>query len=132
MDISDTQKKIDETDYWDLLILDVEIKFFGDEIYLFIEKDNQTCWKISFNSCYKVKYETDANWRGDFKVKNIGPTSGYYGQNISLEKYEEGELDGDFTKVSLDLSIMLMTIVCKDIIVEEIKLKDISFFWENK
>ena len=128
MKIDDVQKKIDKTNYWDLLILNLEIKYFGDEVLLYIEKDESTCHKISFLFCYKVNYETDANWRGNFKVKNTGPRSGYYGQDITLEKYEENE---EFTKGSVDLSIMTMTIVCKDILVEEIKLEDTSFFWED-
>ncbi|MGL9750034.1 hypothetical protein [Enterococcus sp. DIV0170] len=143
MDINEIQKKIEETGYWDLLILDLEIKYFGDEIFLYIEKDKGACYRISFTSCYKLNYETDANWRGDFKVKNVGPSSGYYGQDISLEKYVEtnesvkrsieksGGTD-DFIKCSLDLSIMTMTIVCKNILVEEVKMEDTSFFWKEK
>lgn len=128
MKIDDVQKKIDKTNYWDLLILNLEIKYFGDEVLLYIEKDESTCHKINFLFCYKVNYETDANWRGNFKVKNSSPWSGYYGQDITLEKYEEKE---EFTKCSVDLSIMTMTIVCKDILVEEIKLEDTSFFWKD-
>lgn len=143
MNINDIQQKIDTTDYWDLPILDLEIKFFGDEVSLYIEKDKVNCYKISFLFCYKVNYETDANWRGDSRVKNIGPLSGYYGQDISLEKYLEtdesvkrsikkyGGTD-EFIKCSLDLSIMTMTIVCKNILVEEVRMEDTSFFWNDK
>lgn len=143
MDINDSQKKIDATNYWDLLILDLEIKFFGDEVLLYIEKDRTTCYKISFLFCYKMNYETDANWRGDFKVKNVGPSSGYYGQDITLEKYVEMDESvkrsiekyggtNNFIRCSLDLSIMTMTIVCKNILVEEVRMEDTSFFWDDK
>lgn len=144
MNIETMQKQIEKTDYWDTPILDIQTKFFCDEVYLFIEKDNEACWKISFTSCYKVDYITDANWRGIAAVKGMrGGQLGYYGQDITLEKYIEtdesvkrsiekyGGTD-DFIRCSLDLSIMTMTIVCKDILVEEINLADISFFWEEK
>lgn len=59
--INELQKKIDEINYWDLLVLDIQSKYFGDEVYIYIEKDEEICWKLSFTSCYKVSYETDAN-----------------------------------------------------------------------
>jgi len=129
MNIAEIQKQVDETNYWDLLILDLEIKYFGDEVLLYIEKDRTSCYRISFTFCYKLNYETDANWRGDFMVKNSGPSSGYYGQDISIQKYGE---TNEFIKCSLDLSIMTMTIVCKTILVEEVKMEDMSFFWKKK
>ena len=57
------QKKIEETDYWDCEIFDLKISYFGDEIELIFYNDEESSWKISFLSCYKVLYETDANRR---------------------------------------------------------------------
>ncbi len=127
--INEIQKKIDEINYWDLLVLDIQSQYFGDEVYIYIEKNEEYCWKLSFASCYKVNYETDANWRGNFKVKETGPKSGYYAQDISLNKYMENE---EFMECSIDVSIMTMNIVCKDIFVEELSMKENSFFWQDK
>ncbi|WP_242215811.1 hypothetical protein [Listeria monocytogenes] len=109
--INELQKKIDEINYWDLLVLDIQSKYFGDEVYI-----------------YKVSYETDAKWCGDFKVRNTGPKSGYYAQDISLNRYAENE---DFIECSFDASIMTMNIICKEIIVEEVSVIENSFFWKN-
>ncbi|MBO0445260.1 hypothetical protein IGJ55_003128 [Enterococcus sp. AZ170] len=127
--INEIQKKIDEINYWDLLVLDIQSQYFGDEVYIYIEKNEEYCWKISFTSCYKVNYETDANWRGNFKVKDTGPKSGYYAQDITLNKYMENE---EFIECSIDVSIMTMNIVCKDIFVEELSMKENLFFWQDK
>lgn len=127
--INEIQKKIDEINYWDLLVLDIQSQYFGDEVYIYVEKNEEYCWKISFTSCYKVNYETDANWRGNFKVKETGPKSGYYAQDISLNKYMENE---EFIECSIDVSIMTMNIVCKDIFVEELSMKENLFFWQDK
>ncbi|ECB9786941.1 hypothetical protein FLW04_05340 [Listeria monocytogenes] len=111
-------------------ILDIQTRYFGDEVYIFIENNEKTCWKINFISCYKVSYETDANWRTIDNVKEMrGGQLGYDGQDISLKKYEENE---NFVQCSLDLSIMLMNIVCKNILVEEVSMKDNLFFWQDK
>lgn len=126
--IDKIQEKINKTHYWDLLILDVQTQYFGDEVYIYIEKNDKFCWKLTFASCYKVSYETDANWRGDIEVKKTGPKAGYYGQDISLKKYEADE---NFVQCSLNLSIMTMEIICKNIFVEEVEIKKDTFFWED-
>ena len=42
------QKKIDDTQYWDMSILDIQTQYFNDEVYIFIENNEETCWKICF------------------------------------------------------------------------------------
>ncbi len=111
------QKIIDATDYWDMRILNLEISYFGDEVELIIDNDEETCWKISFLMCYKVLYETDVLRRKNIYVRNMKEAQlAYYGQDISVS---ESEAD-DCYKVDLDLSIMEMHIDCKEILVQKI------------
>ena len=118
-------KMIDETDYWDVEILDLRMLYFGDEVEMIIDNDEETCWKICFLSCYKVLYETDANRRKITNVKDMKrPQLGYFGQNISVN---QSEIDG-FYMVKLDLSIMEMQIQCKDIKIDK---KNLLLFWES-
>lgn len=130
MNIELLQNEIDNTEYWDMSILDIQTQYFGDEVYIFIENDEKTYWKISFFSCYKVSYETDSNWRTIDNVKEMrGGQLGYDGQDISLKKYEDNE---NFMECFLDLSIMTMNIVCKDIHVEKLSMEENIFFWQDK
>ena len=71
MNVDTIQELIDKTDYWDMRILDVTASYFGDEVKLLIENDEVTCWRISFLSCYKVSYHTDADRIKISKVKSI-------------------------------------------------------------
>ncbi|MFC4651857.1 hypothetical protein ACFO26_02965 [Lactococcus nasutitermitis] len=133
MNIEQVQTEIDKTDYWDMKILNVQADFFGDELTIYIEKDDKTSFKVSFNTCYKVNYETDAgwddNWRGSVKVKDMSFAQlGYFAQDITVSESE----NEDFIKVECNFSIMNMSIVCKNIDVEEIQNKDLSFFWEKE
>lgn len=135
------QEKIDTTNYWDMTILDVKTQYFGDEIDLYIEGTESYCWKISFLSCYKVNYQTDVDWRSAFfekkgtwesfhDVKNMrGGQLGYFGQDISISQNEEVK---GLMNVSLDLSIMYMNIVCRDILVEKINRSKLDFFWQHE
>lgn len=124
---NELQEMIDKTDYWDVKILDMKASYFGDVIEIYIDDDEETCWKVSFLSCYKVSYETDANWRTIMHVKDMKkPQLGYYGQDISVSR---SEIENFYT-VKLDLSIMEMQIECRDIQVDKIVKKDISLFWK--
>lgn len=53
--------------------------------------------------------------------------SGYYAQNISAKPHEK---EG-FYLFEVDLSIMTMTIECRDVKVEKIKRSEAHSFWEN-
>lgn len=123
---NEIQKMIDETDYWDMEILDLNISYFGDEVELIVDNDAETCWKIIFFSCNRVSYETDANRRKISKVKVMKKTQlGYYGQDITVYENE------GFYKVDLDLSIMEMCIECKEVLVEKTSKKNLELFWTH-
>lgn len=123
------QKKIDQTEYWDLAILDFQVNFFGDEVNIFVYNDADTSWKISFLSCYKVTYETDADCRPIKHVRDMKkPQLGYYGQDITLN--ESKEFDG-FYDVSMDLTILTAQIVCKEITVEKVSNDSWDIFWKK-
>ena len=122
MDIHNIQVQVDQTEYWDENILDFKTAFFGDEAYLYIYKDNEKCWEIRFLACYEVTYKTDADRRSIFLVRDMNkPQLGYYGQNIEISN---SDIQG-FYRVDMDLSIMEIELICKNIEVEEVDLRKI-------
>lgn len=131
------QEQIDATKYWDMPILDVQTQYFGDELYIYIEIDDETCWKITFLMCASVKYETDAGWRPDGKpqewwrddIKNLrGGQLGYFGQDITISQNSK---EPELIDSSLDLSLMFMNITCRDIVVEKVNMSKLDFFWQH-
>ncbi len=128
--LEDIQQKIDRTEYWDVEILDFQTNFFGDEIDILIYNDSETSWKISFLSCYKVAYETDATWRTIEHVRDMRSGQlGYYGQNITLS--ESKDFSG-FYDVSIDLTILTGKIICKEVKVEKVSNSLLNIFWLRK
>lgn len=133
MNTSYIQKKIDETDYYDMQILDLNISFFGDEICMYIKHDESTCWMYKFNAVYKAIYETDAGWQNwrkpplQYVDKMTISQLGYYAQDITVC---ESEYSG-FYQVKIDLSIMNLEIICKDIKIDKVKINDMKFFWKD-
>ncbi|MDE7332095.1 MAG: hypothetical protein K2O16_07615 [Lachnospiraceae bacterium] len=103
---------------FELQILDFKADFFGDEVSIFVYNDTDTSWKISFLSCFRVAYETDATWRTITHVREMSsPQLGYYGQDITLTKSKDFM---GFYDVSIDLTILTAKIICKDVSVEKV------------
>ena len=126
--LKELQRKIDETQYWDLRILDFQIDYFGDEVNIFIYNDEVTRWRISFSSCYRVEYQTDANWRTITHVSDMRKAQlGYYGQDITLTQNKS--LD-DFYDVKIDLTILTAKVTCKEINVEKVSNSLVDIFWQ--
>lgn len=118
MEAEAIQEMIDRTQYWDARILGFEAKFFGDEVSISIHDDGDAAWRISFLSCYKVEYETDAVWRTIAHVQDMTkPQLGYYGQDITLRESVEHE---GFYEANIDLTILTAKVICKEVKVEKI------------
>lgn len=126
--LKELQRKIDETQYWDLRILGFQIDYFGDEVNIFIYNDEVTSWRISFSSCYRAEYQTDANWRTIAHVRDMRKAQlGYYGQDITLTQNKS--LD-DFYDVKIDLTILTAKVTCKEINVEKVSNSLVNVFWQ--
>lgn len=132
-EIREKQDKINQTDYWDCRILDLQILYFGDEVHIYIESYNENkvdleeCWKVSFLACASLNYETDAKNRKKFKVKDFTQNHLYTCQEISLEYY-----DGSFFQTRIVLEgLVKFNIISRDVTVERIKLSEHDFFWKS-
>ncbi len=127
--IKSIQNKIDQTEYWDLNVLDFQAKFFGDEVNIYFPNDEKTSWRILFSSCYKVSYETDATWRTIKHVHDMKkPQLGYFGQKILVK--DNNDFEG-FYDVTIDLTILTAEIICKEVSVEKVSNDSISVFWRE-
>lgn len=115
MNTNQIQTLIDNTDYWDMEVLELNISFFGDEVTIIVDNDDENAWKISFLPCFKVSYQTDVMERRIQFVREMNQTQlGYYAQDITVS---EGNTEGLY-RVHIDLSIMEMEIECKGVSVE--------------
>ncbi|MDR0298949.1 MAG: hypothetical protein LBI13_02550 [Streptococcaceae bacterium] len=131
IDVDKMQNEVNNMEYQDAPILDIQAAFLGDEISIYIENDKDTSYKVLFSECLKVTYTTDVaipNWRKG-KVRDMSRSQlGYFAQEIELfEEEEKG-----FIRVECNFHPMYMTIICKEIELDKIKNSDINFFWGNK
>ena len=132
MNIESKLKEIEATYYWDAKAFDLQISYFGDEITLIYEDEGDKCWKATFLFCGKLEYDNDAlwpKWRDDEQVREmIRPELGYFTQDFKIVPYADND---EFVECRVDLSIMTMKIICRDIKIEHCDLSDFHFFWQD-
>lgn len=128
--LKEIQASIDKTDYWDAPILSFQAVYFGDEVELVIENDAATAWKITFLLCHSLEYTSNsivANWRDDLPVRDMTRAQlDYCGQAITVKN--SAEVEG-FYEVTLDLSLLNAKIICKDISVELVDVKELDLWY---
>lgn len=119
------------TKFIDLDVVDLQIKYFGDEISIVVECDDMTYQVIKFEFCQRVEYETDANWeegawRNGILVKDMKKSQlGYSFQNISVRTSKQYK--GMYI-IDVNLGIFEMRVVCKTISSEAIKKTEYGNF----
>ena len=109
------------TRFIDCQVADLQIKYFGDEIRIVVDlDDDETYQLIKFKICQKVTYETDAHeeWRKDDLIKNREYSGlDYYFQDMTVKaskKYKE------MYDVSVDFAFFTMNVTCRKISSETI------------
>jgi hypothetical protein len=123
------KKMIEDTEYWDARVLDLKSSYFGDEIQVIFEDEETDVYILEFIHCYKVSYENSFAPDSNVNVCDMNKGQlGYFMQDVSVTKYDN---DDEFIEFFLDLSIMTMEIVCKNITIKKVTKDTVSFFWEN-
>ena len=56
------------------------------------------------------------------------PQLGYYGQDITISESEEFK---GFYSISMNLTILLVQIICKEVQVEKVPNSSLNIFWMN-
>lgn len=118
----------------DLDVIDLQIKYFGDEISIAVDCDNKTYQVIKFGLCHYVKYETDVNWengmwRNGISVKDMERSQlGYSFQNISVRTTKKYK--GMYV-VDVNFGIFVMKVVCKNISSETVNQTDYAILHQK-
>lgn len=127
-DIRDIQNKIDEMEYWDARVLDFQCQYFGDNVEIILEDDDEHVYKLTLQQCSEVTYSNHYTTESDIAVENMNVKQlGYFAQDITVTNSDKADL----YKISLDLPMLFCTVTCKNIIIDRVKKNSISFFWEN-
>ncbi|MGX7418091.1 hypothetical protein ACWOFR_04720 [Carnobacterium gallinarum] len=129
MKISTLQEQINQMDYWDSQILDFSINYFGDEVSIAIENDDETDYVLKLLTCYSVSYENDARNRwNNLDVRNMSREQlGYFAHDISVK---ESSIE-NFIEIDLQLPSLFAKVTCKNIEITKIEHADKNYFWNN-
>jgi len=124
------QTMLNETAYYDSKVLDLQVRFSGDEVTIWYEAEGDDCWQVEFLFCHQLEYQykTDVDWRKlpDVKKMDREQLNGYV-QDIQVR---DSEIAG-FCDVRLDLNVMELFVRCKDVALKKVKENDTAFFWRE-
>ena len=109
----DIQKKIDDLGYWDARVVQLECKYFSDEVVL-CHEDEEFIVMYLFTGCYKTIFDHLIEYRKSKEVKNMRvPEIPYFLQKISLE--ESFKSDNRLYICKIEMFPMNVEIWCNDI-----------------
>ena len=114
----------------DALLLDLSVRYWGDELILLFQIENSNSIGLVFSLCEKVEYTTDAsirfNTRSDGKListTRFDQNKVYNTDNLSIIPYyyqgiKYNNIDNKHV-FDVDLSMMHIKVVCRNCYIEE-------------
>ena len=125
MSAAELQRIIEKTNYWDEVILDIQVKYLGTEVDIFYGNDKDTL-RLSFKGCRLLHSESYVPGEDLDNMKKKKPSQfDYYGHEILIENAETK----DFYLAKIDLQFLEMKIEFRSINVEKVEYVD--WFWKN-
>ncbi len=116
MNYKNIQKLIDDTNYWDARVENVDCKYFADEVTMaFVDDGYRITYK--FMKCYKVLFDHIKSYKKNISVKNMSYAQiPYFLTNINVD--EACEQKQTFIKCQITMFPLNLEIWCKDIAVK--------------
>ena len=113
------RKQLENSCYWDARVKVLECNYFGDEVKLIYEdEDNENDISYSFSGCYLIKIEHVMTYRKDKPSKELTVAQiPYFIQRIDFDKMAiEGK---DFLKFRINMYPIELLIVCEKITIDK-------------
>ena len=125
MNAEEIQRIIEKTNYWDEVILDIQVKYLGTEVDIFYGNDKDA-WRLSFKGCRLLHSESYVPSEDIENMKEKKPSKfDYYGHEILIEN----AATKDFFLAKINFQFLEMKIEFRSISVEKVESDD--WFWKN-
>lgn len=109
--IEDIRKQIENSYYWDARVKVLECKYFGDEVKVVFE-DNEQDIIYHFEECYKIKIEQPFEYSKDIPSRELKHTQiPYFMQNVEVEEIDIG--DKKYMEFRINMYPIELYVVCK-------------------
>lgn len=118
MTANQIQNEIESLHYWDARVLQMESKFFGDEITIIFE-DTDYNVKLMFTGCSKFSFVTNVEDRLN-PLKNLTrPQAPYFIQDIEINNVETSAEKG-LLKCNVLMPPLHVEIQCSNVLIDKI------------
>ena len=110
------KKKIEDFYYWDSNIIHLSCRYFGDEVIMVYEEDDEFNIQYTFYGCYRCTINHDLEYKKDKRIKDcIKQQISYYLQDISVEEKDK-KLLFKINAYPLDITILCEKVDIKRIL----------------
>ncbi len=119
MTVSEMQRIIDEYDYWDMLVKEMECNHFADEVRIIYDdsEGGRVCY--NFTGCYKTIFDHVKEYTKDMPIKDMTQSQmPYFMQDVKINETREG--DNRLWICKINMFPLYLEICCKDIKIERI------------
>ncbi len=125
MNAREIQKQIEQTHYWDKVVLDLQVNYLGTEVVVFYGQESDA-WKLIFKACRSLRYESFVP-NDDIKMMKAKTPSqfDYFGHEILIDQVPAS----DYYLARLNFQFLEMEIEFQTIGVE--KVESWPWFWEK-
>lgn len=92
MTLNEIQRLKDKTEYWDMLVKEVECNYFADEAHIIFDDSEGNMVNFEFFWCYKSAFNHVLGYAKSIPIKEMSHTQiPYYMQDVKVsEIVEEG------------------------------------------
>ena len=119
MKIEEINKKLEKLHYWDARVLHLSCEYFGDEVILIHENDEEHYAVYNFLECYKSDISHIIDYSKDKPYKDLTiPQIPFSMQDITIKK------ENDIHIFNINAFPLYLEIWCKEVKIESIKKED--------
>ena len=121
MEIEKLHEKLEQIYYWDARVLYLSCEYFGDEVILVHENDENHYAVYSFLECYKSDISHIIEYQKDIPYKKLTkPQIPFFMQEVDIKK------ENDLYIFNINAFPLYLEIKCKEIKIERVKQKEIG------
>lgn len=118
MTLSETQRLIDESDYWDMSVKEMECNHFADEVRIIYDdsEGGSVCYK--FSGCYKTIFDHVKEYSKDKPIRDMLQTQlPYFMQDVKISEITEE--DNHLWVCEINMFPLYLEIWCRNIKIEK-------------
>lgn len=110
--ITELNKQIEDSYYWDARVKALDCNYFGDEVKLVFEDDDETDIVYHFEGCYKIKIEHYLQYAKNMPYRELARAQiPYFMQDVELKEVKAN--DKTYLEFTINMYPIDLYVLCE-------------------